>query len=83
MVGSGASGHNFDNALILGLRYRLDNYHELAIRRWITTTEGHQLEETGQGLLPGHIIDAQGVQRLIQILVLIVPGLGRNLFSVM
>ena len=82
MVDSGASGHYFDDALIPGLRYRLDNYQELAIRRWITTAGGHQLEGAGQGLLRGHIIDARGVQRLIQISALIVPGLGRNLFSV-
>ena len=82
MVDSGASGHYFDDALIPRLRYRLENYQELAIRRYITTAGGHQLEGSGQGLLRGHIIDAQGVQRLIQISVLIVPGLGRNLFSV-
>ena len=82
MVDSGASVHYFDNALIPGLRYRLDNYQELAIRRYITTAGGHKLEGAGQGLLRGHIIDAQGVQGLIQISVLIVPGLGRNLFSV-
>ena len=83
MVDSGASGHYFDDALIPRLRYRLENYQELAIRRYITTTAGgHQLEGAGQGLLRGHIIDAQGVQRLIQISVLIVTGLGRNLFSV-
>ena len=78
MVDSGASGHYFDDALIPRLRYRLENYQELAIRRYITTAGGHQLEGAGQGLLRGHIIDAQGVQRLIQISVLIVPGLGRN-----
>ena len=82
MVDSEASGHYFDDALIPRLRYRLENYQELAIRRYITTAGGHQLEGAGQGLLRGHIIDAQGVQRLIQISVLIVPGLGRNLFSV-
>ena len=82
MVDSGASGHYLDDALIPGLRCRLDNYQELAIRRWITTAGGHQLERAGQGLLLVHIIDAQGVQRLIQISVLIVPGLGWNLFSV-
>ena len=76
MVESGASGHYFDDALIPGLRYRLDNYQELAIRRWITTAGGHQLEDAGQGLLWGHIIDALEVQRPIQIPVLIVPGLG-------
>ena len=82
MVDSGASGHYFDGALISRLRYRLENYQELAIRRYITTAGGHQLEGAGQGLLRGHMIDAQGVQRLIQISVLILPGLGRNLFSV-
>ena len=66
MVDSGASGHYFDDALIPGLKYRLDNYQELAIRRWITTAGGHQLERAGQGLLWGRIIDAQGVQRVIQ-----------------
>ena len=82
MVDSGASGHYFDDALIPKLRYRLDNYQELTIRRWITTAGGHQRKGAGQGLLRGHIIDAEGVQRLIQISVLIVPGLGRNLLSV-
>ena len=82
MVDSEASGHYFDDALIPRLRYRLENYQELAVRRYITTAGGHQLEGGGQGLLRGHIIDAQGVQRLIQISVLVVPGLGRNLFSV-
>ena len=82
MVDSGASGHYFDDALIPRLRYRLENYQELAIRRYITTAGGHQQEGAGQGLLRGQIIDAQGVQHLIQISVLIVPGLGRTLFSV-
>ena len=44
MVDNGASGHYFDDALIPGLRYRLDNYQELAtMRRYITTAGGHQL----------------------------------------
>ena len=82
MVDSGALGHYFDDALIPRLRYRLENYQELAIRQYITTAGGHQLEGAGQGLLRSRIIDAQGVQRLIQMSMLVVPGLGRNLFSV-
>ena len=82
MVDNGASGHYFDDARIPRLRYRLENCQELAIRRYVTTAGGHRLEGAGQGLLRGHITDAQGVQRLIQISVLIVPGLGCNLFSV-
>ena len=82
MVDRGASGHYFGVALIPRLMFRLDNYQELTIRRWITTAGGHQLDGAGQGLLWGHIIDAEGVLHLIQIPVLIAPGLGRNLFSV-
>ena len=82
MVDSGASGHYFHNALIPGLRYRLDNYQALAIRRWITTAGGHQLEEAGQGLLRGHYIGAQGLERLTRLSVLAGPDVGRDLFSV-
>ena len=45
MMDSGVSGHYFDDALIPGLRYRVDNCQTLAIRRWITTAGGHQLKE--------------------------------------
>ena len=58
MVDSMASGHYFDDALIPGLRYKLDNHQELAIRRWVTTARGDRLEGPGQGPLRGHIIDA-------------------------
>ena len=37
---------------------------------------------TAQGVLRGHVIDDKRVRRLIQLSSLIVPGLGRNLFSV-
>ena len=82
MVYSGVSGHYFDDALIPGLRYRLDNYQALAIRRWITTAEGHQLKEAGKGLSRGHSIVAQELKRLIQLSVLAAPGAGWDLFSV-
>ena len=76
MVDSGVSGHYYDDALIPGLRYRLDNYQALAIRRWITTAEGHQLKEAGQGLPRGHSIGTQGLKRLIQFSVLAGPYVG-------
>ena len=79
---SGASGHWFDDILIPGLRYRLDNYQELAIRRWITTAGGHQLKKAGQKLLRGHFIGAQGLERLTELSVLAGPDVGRDLFSV-
>ena len=76
------SGHYFDDALIPGLRYRLDNYQALAIRRWITTARGHQLKEAGQGLPRSHSIGAQGLKRLTQLSVLTGPDAGWELFSV-
>ncbi|CAM9267084.1 unnamed protein product [Sphacelaria rigidula] len=82
MVDSGASGHYFDDTLIPGLRYKLHNYQELAIPRTITTAGGHQLAGVGKGLLRGHIQDGEGVKLLVQILCLVVPSVGRNLFSV-
>ena len=82
MVDSGVSGHYFDDALIPGLRYRLDNYQALAIRRWVTTAGRHQLKEAGQGLPRGHSIDVEGVKRLTQLSVLAGPDAGWDLFSV-
>ena len=82
MVDSGVSGHYFDDALIPGLRYRLDNYQALAIRRWITTAGGLQLKEAGQGLPRGHSIDEQGVKRLTQLSVLAGPDAEWDLVSV-
>ena len=82
MVYSGVSGHYFDDALIPGLRYRLDNYQALAIRRWITTAEGHQLKEASKGLPRGHSIVAQELKRLTQLSVLAAPDAGWDLFSV-
>ena len=72
----------FDDALIPGLRYRLDNYQASAMRRWITTAEGNQLKEAGQGLPRGHFIGAQGFKPVTQLSVLARPDAGWDLFSV-
>ena len=82
MVDSGVPGYYFDDALIPGLRYRLDNYQALAIRRWITTAGGHQLKEAGQGLPRGHSIDAQGLKHPTQLSVLAGTDAEWDLFSV-
>ena len=82
MVDSGMSDPYFDDALIPGLRYRLDNCQASAIRRWITTAEGNQLKEAGQGLPRGHFIGAQGFKPVTQLLVLARPDAGWDLFSV-
>ena len=70
LVDNGASSHSFENYRFTGLSYKLENYQELAVRRWITTAGGHQLKGAGQGLLRGHSIGAQGLKRLTQLSVL-------------
>ena len=60
LVDSGASGHHFDDAIILGLRDKPDHYQALAIQRWIETLGWHPLKEAGKGLLRGHTITPKG-----------------------
>ena len=81
VVDNGASGHSFDDSEIARLRYKLEHYQVPAIRRWITTVRGHQLKETGQGLLRGHSIGTQGFKRLTQLSVSAGPDVERDLFS--
>ena len=82
LVDSGASGHYFDDAIIPAIRDRLEEYKVLDVPRKIATAGGGESNGTAQGALRGHVIGDKGVRRLIQLSCLIVPGLGRNLFSV-
>ena len=82
LVDNGGLGHSFDNCRFTGLSYKLENYQELAIWRWITPAGGRQLKGAGQGLLRGHSIGTQGLKCLTQLLVLAGPDVGRDFFSV-
>ena len=81
-VDNGESDHSFDNCRFTGLSYKLENYQELAIRRWITTAGGHELKGAGQGLLRGHSIDTQELKRLTQLSVMAGPDVRRDVFPV-
>ena len=80
MVENGS--HSFDNCRFTGLSCKLENYQELAIRQWITTAGGHQLEGASQGLLHGHSLGTQGLKRLTKISILTGPDVGRDFLSV-
>ena len=82
LVDSGASGHRFDDAIILGLRNKLDHYQALAVQKCIATPGRHPLKGAGNRLLRGHMIDAHVVQHPVQLSTWVVPGLGGNLFPV-
>ena len=71
LVNSGASGHYFDVLIILSLKHRLLSYVLLTTPRKILTAGGASLD----GMV-------EGIQHLARIAILIVSGIGRNLFSV-
>lgn len=82
LVDSGASGHYFDDSFTPGLRYKLTDYQVLETPRNIPTARGHRLEEVERDLLRGNAIDGDGVQRFVQLLCLVMPGLGHHVVSV-
>ena len=82
LVGSGASGHYFDDTIIPDLKHRLQDYTPLSTPRTILTAGGALLDGTAEGVLRGLITDDYGKYRFARIAILIVPGIGRDLFSV-
>lgn len=82
LIDSGATGHYFDDGIIHKLRDKLDNYQVLDMLRKITIAAEGQLDGVAQGLLRGNVIVGNGVRGSVQRSCLIVPGLGRNLYSV-
>ena len=76
MMDSGASGYYFDDAIIRDLKHRLQDYVHL-------TAGGALLGGTTEGLLQGLVVDDYGNQILFRIDIVVVPEIGRNLFSVM
>ena len=82
LVDSGASGHYFDDLIVPCLKHRLLNYVLLTTPRKILTAGGALLGGTAEGILQGLVSDNHGEQHLARIDILIVPGIGRNLFSV-
>ena len=82
LVDSRASGHYFDDLLIPSLKHRLLNYIILTTPRKILTAGEALVDGTDEGVLQGLVIDNHGEQHLARIAILIVPGIGRNLFSV-
>ena len=83
MVDSGASGHYFDDAIIRNLKHRLQDYVHLATPRKTITTGGALLNGTVEGVLQGLVADDYGNQILVGVDIVVVPGNGCNVFSVM
>ncbi|CAM9472044.1 unnamed protein product [Ascophyllum nodosum] len=82
MVDSGESGHYFDGAIIRDLEHRLQDYVHLATPLKIRTAGGAMLDRTPEGVVQGLVTDSYGNKILVRVDIVVVPGIGRNLFSV-
>ena len=82
MVDSGSSKHFLDPFLIPGLQNRMMDYKALDEPRKIFTAGDHVLERIGTGTVHGTVKDGHGRKTAINFSAFVVPGLGRNLFSV-
>ena len=83
MVDSGASGHHFNDTVVHDLKHRLQNYVHLATPCKILTAGGAMMDGMAEGVLQGLVNDNYGNQTLVGVDIMVVLGIGRNLFSVM
>ena len=82
LVDTGASCYCFDDIIISDLKHRSKDYASKITPRTVLTAGGALLDGAAEGVLQGLITDDFGEQHLARIAILIVPGIGRNLFSV-
>ena len=82
MVDSGSSEHFLDPFLIPGLQNRMMDFKALDESHKIFTAGDHVLEGIGTGTVHGTVNDGHGCKTTINFSAFVVPGLGRNLFSV-
>ena len=80
IVNSGASDHLVDDELIPRLRDSMKDYKKLKEPKIILTAGNKEVFATATGTIWGHI-DQAGQRVPISVSAMIVPGLGRNIFS--
>ena len=83
MEDSGASDHYFDDANICDLERRLQEYVHLALPRKILTVGGAMLKGIAEGVLQNLVTDNACNKIVVRVDIVVVPGIGRNLFSVL
>lgn len=81
LADSGVSEHCFDDLLAPGLWGKLSDYTVVEVPRTITTG-GNDLKGVAIGILSGRVIDSQRLKQAFGPRIVIVPDLGRNLYSV-
>ena len=82
LIDSRASGNYFDDQLILQPKHRLLDHVDLTVPRKILTAGGSLLDRTTGGLLQGYITAEYGYPPIFRVGILIMSGIGSNLYSV-
>ena len=80
LVDSGSFKHFIDAKLIRVVESRMMNYTEINLPMKIKTMSYNTLVGTAQDILLVLVRDTQNVCRTIKLLIVLVPGLGRNVF---
>ena len=81
VVDSGATDNYVDPARIPGLRAYMRDVEELRVSHTIVAAGQNLLQGVATGTICGAVTDDSGNDRLISFRVIVVPGLGTNLFS--
>ena len=81
LVDNGTSGSFVDDELIPGLKERMREFKELSTPKEITTAGKHTIYRVGTGIIPFTIRNSHGSQLPVNLRALVVPGLGRNIFT--
>eukprot|EP00903_Cladosiphon_okamuranus_P019283 g17724.t1 len=82
LVDSGATDNYIDPALTPGVRAHLRDIDDLRTPLPIITAGCHVLHGVTTGVLSGTVTDDSGQDKQVSFRVVLVPGLGTNLFSV-
>ena len=81
MVDSGASDHYVDDKLVPWIKSKMINLQEINPAREITTAGMHTLYGTATGDVVCKAADSDGKERTANVPIVIVPGIGKHLFS--
>lgn len=82
LIDSGATEHYLDSYLVPGL-LDMSDFRALLVPKSIVAAGGHVLRGTHSGVLPVSVADDKGKFHRIKLTCILVPGLGRHIFSTM
>ncbi|CAB1116962.1 unnamed protein product [Ectocarpus sp. CCAP 1310/34] len=81
LIDTGASENMLDDCLIPGLKEIMREHKELAKPKVVSVRGDHELDGNATGLIHCTVKDSNGEKQAVLLRGIVVPGLGRNVFS--